>query len=214
MLPGARKILRSPLRALAWGVGAVIISIALAPPLAALPLQVILLRHGDKDPNRKDYNLSPKGLLRAMALGRLLPACFGPVERIGTFELNPTNQKNARSYQTAVPLAVATGVSIQIFWGSRQDSTLAARQLLADPAFAGRSVVLFWEHQRLPLLAQALGWPGLAAIDDNDFDQMFLLRFNADNPGRPQGQLLSQSQLFESACYRNGISPLPQTPLP
>ncbi len=214
MLPGATKILRSPLGALACGVGAVIISIALAPPLASQPLQVILLRHGDKDPNRKDYNLSPKGFLRAMALGRLLPACFGPVERIGTFELNPTNQKNARSYQTAVPLAVATGVPIQIFWGSRQDSTLAARQLLADPAFEGRSVVLFWEHQRLPLLARALGWPGLAAINDNDFDQMFLLRFSPATPGRPQGQLLSQSQLFESACYRNGISPLPATPLP
>jgi hypothetical protein len=214
MLPGARAIFKSPLRALAFGVAALLLSIGLAPPLAAQPLQLILLRHGDKDPSRSDYNLSPKGFLRAIALGRLLPACFGPVERIGTFELNPSDQQNARSYQTAVPLAVATGVPIQIFWGSRDDSSLVARQLLEDPAFEGRSVVLFWEHQRMPLLAQALGWPGMEAIDDNDFDQLILLRFSGDTPGSPQVQLLSQRQLFKSACFRKGLSPLPTTSLP
>ena len=214
MLPDARKISKSSFAALASVVGAVIISIALAPPLAAQPLQVILLRHGDKDPSRGDYNLSPRGFLRAIALGRLLPACFGPVEFIGSFELDPNNQQNARSYQSAVPLAVATGLNIKIFWGSRQDSTMAARKLLEDPSFAGRSVVLFWEHQRLPALAAALGWQGLPAIDDTDFDQLFLLQFPGQGSGSPQLQQLSQQQLFKSACFLNATSPLPQVPLP
>jgi hypothetical protein len=80
----------------------------------ATPAQVILIRHGDKDSQRGDYNLSPRGFDRALRLGRMIPACFGTPNQIRTFELDPVSSKNSRSYQTAVPLAVATGVNIGI----------------------------------------------------------------------------------------------------
>ena len=126
--------------------------------LRAEPRQVILVRHADKDVDRGDFNLSPAGLLRAIRLGRLLPACFGPVERLGSYGFNPGSQKNARSYQTAVPLAVATGLPIRLFSGGEDDSPAAPADLRQDPWLAGRSVVLVWEHRRLPALAAELGW--------------------------------------------------------
>jgi hypothetical protein len=127
--------------------------------LRAEPLQVILVRHADKDVGRGDPNLSPAGLMRALRLGRLLPACFGPVERLGSYGFNPGSQKNARSYQTAVPLAVATGLPIRLFDGGDDSSPAAPADLLQDPWMERRSVVLVWEHRRLPAMAAVLEWP-------------------------------------------------------
>ena len=81
-------------------------------PALAQPAEVILMRHGDKDRQRGDYNLSPRGFRRAINLGRLLPACFGPIERIGSYRLAVQSQKNARSYQTAVPSVSYTHLTL------------------------------------------------------------------------------------------------------
>ena len=53
-------------------------------------------------------------MLALIALSRLIPACFGSPTGITTFYLDPNTGKNARSYQSAVSLAVATGVNISI----------------------------------------------------------------------------------------------------
>ena len=54
------------------------------PSAWAQPAEVMLLRHGDRDRVRGDFYLSLKGFLRAVNLGRLLPACFGPIDQIGS----------------------------------------------------------------------------------------------------------------------------------
>ena len=182
--------------------------------LRAEPRQVLLVRHADKDVDRGDPNLSPAGLLRAIRLGRLLPACFGPVERLGSYGFNPGSQKNARSYQTAVPLAVATGLPIRLFSGGDDDSPAAPADLRQDPWLAGRSVVLVWEHRRLPALAAELGWPAMAAIADDAFDDLVVLRYDAA-PGQPPTVTRhQQSALLRQPCYQRAVSPLPQVPLP
>jgi hypothetical protein len=185
----------------------------LPAPAEAMPREVILMRHGDKDTSRGDSNLSPEGFLRSVNLGRLLPACFGPIDRIGTFEFAFDTQKNARSYQTAVPLAVATGLQIRVFRGVIENTQLAGSLMREEPWAADQRLVLFWEHQRLPGLERALGWEGMQPIDDADFDNLYLLRFN---PGEalPQVEQLSQKQLFQRPCFRDAVSPLPVVPLP
>jgi hypothetical protein len=166
-----------------------------AAPARATPELVLLMRHGLKSGQANDYNLSPQGLERAMALATLLPRCFGRPSRIRTFFLDPETSKNARSYQTAVPLAVATGVNITIDLASRENSFRSGRHILTDPAFDGRRVVVFWEHRRLPELAAGLGWPTMAPINDDDFDQLIVLRYR---PGAAQPQVdhYSQSRLL------------------
>ena len=182
-------------------------------PALGQPAEVILLRHGDKDRQRGDYNLSPRGFRRAINLGRLLPACFGPIQRIGSYRLAVASEKNARSYQTAVPLAVATGLNIKMFTDSADGTPYDGAELLQAGWAQGKTVVLFWEHRRMPALAMALGWDGMGAIGKDDFDGLYRLRYT---PGKflPDVSVSRESELFQQACFVNATSPLPAVPLP
>jgi hypothetical protein len=157
---------------------------------------VVLMRHGHKGPGGSNYNLSAQGFERANALASLLPQCFGRPSQIRSFYLDPISGKNARSYQTAVPLAVATGVDIAIDLASREDSFRSGRQILTDPIVAGGRVMLFWEHRRLPQLAAGLGWPAMAPIADDDFDQLVVLRYRPSLM-QPEVRTYSQAQLLD-----------------
>jgi hypothetical protein len=183
-------------------------------PAQATPRQVILLRHGDKLASGDgNYNLSISGFLRALNLARLIPACFGTPTHIRTFFLNPSSSKNARSYQSAVPLAVATGVNISIAQVSERDSFLDGQEILHQPLYRNGNVVLFWEHRRMPALARGLGWTTMPAIGPMEFDQIFLLRY--DSPGAaPKVESLREEELFQAPCFLEASSPLPRVPLP
>lgn len=169
--------------------------------------EVILLRHADKDPARGDYNLSPAGFARAIGLARLIPACLGPPSAITTYLFDPQSSKNARSYQSAVPLAVATGVTIRIALEAQDHSFAVGRQLRQGPHRADERLVLFWEHRRMPELARGLGWDAMPPIAEDDFDQLF--RFRYTSPGaRPELSLWRQSELARQPCFRDARFPL------
>jgi acid phosphatase (class A) len=177
----------------------------------ATPAQVILIRHGDKDSQRGDYNLSPKGFERALRLGRMIPACLGAPNQIRTFELDSISGKNSRSYQTAVPLAVATGVNIGIVMGSKASSARFGEEVLSSKPFEGAKAVFFWEHRHLPDLAKGLGWSTMPPIDADDFDLLVLLSYPAGSK-TPKVELLSQQELFKRACPWLASSALPAAP--
>ena len=184
------------------------ILVALIPTAAAAPLEVILMRHADKDRRRGDYNLSPAGFERAINLARMLPACFGAPSEIITFLLDSQTSQNARSYQSAVPLAVITGVHIHIAQNSPGDSLgigQRLRQRLAQSSVPQR-LVLFWEHRRMPALARGLGWDGMAPVDDQDFDQMFVFRYRSPLAS-PEVRQYRQSKLFQEPCSRQAGLP-------
>jgi len=183
-------------------------------PADALPRQVILLRHGDKAASGDgNFNLSPNGLLRAINLARLIPACFGAPTHIRTFFLDPVTSKNARSYQSAVPLAIATGVNISIAQASLENSFQDGRDILSSPAYAKGNVVLFWEHQRMPELARGLGLSSFPPIGPMEFDQLFVIRYGLSGE-LPRLENLRQQELYQAPCFRQARSPLPVVPLP
>ena len=172
----------------------------------ATPAQVLLLRHGDKDSQRGDYNLSPKGLERSIQLGRMIPACFGAPTSIGVYEFDPVSAKNARSYQTAVPLAVSTGINIEMIRGSRANSLAAGQRVLHAKSFAGAKAVFIWEHRNLPDFAKGLGWGAMAPIAADDYDQLVVLTWpSASAP--PQVQQFSQKELLTRPCSQIRRSP-------
>lgn len=170
-------------------------------------LEVILLRHADKDVIRRDFNLSPVGFSRAIGLARLIPACLGRPTSIFTYAFDPDSSKNARSYQSAVPLAVATGTTIRIALESQDHSFQFGEQLRQRAPGPSERLVLFWEHRRMPELARGLGWDGMAPIAEDDFDQLFLFRYA--HPGSsPQVSVLRQSQLGRLPCFLRSRFPL------
>lgn len=187
------------------GPAALLLSLVVSSPRATA-LEVILIRHADKDRQRGDYNLSPAGFRRAIDLARLIPACFGVPAGITTFVLDPLTGKNARSYQSAVPLAVATGAPIQIALQSAEASEQIGRQLRLERARSSERLVLFWEHRRMPELARGLGWPGMAPITDDDFDLLFVFRYGLSS-STPQVSTYRQSQLIQLPCFRQAALP-------
>ena len=168
----------------------------------------MLLRHADKDILRGDYNLSPKGFLRAIALARLIPGCFGNPVSLSSFYVDPDTSKNARSYQSAVPLGVASGVNIRIVTQSPEQSFEFGTQLRQSIAGTRGLHVLFWEHRRMPDLARGLGWDAMPPIAEDDFDQLILLRYDKTS-SKPRVQRLSQRELFSQACFTMALRASP-----
>jgi len=168
----------------------------------ARPELVVLIRHGHKDrqgdPLRRNYNLSALGQQQALLLGARLPACLGlrPDRlRLASYGFDLETGKNARSYQTLVPLAVASGRNIRVFADAEQASEAIGQRLLQDPATSGAAVVIAWEHRRLPQLARGLGWRAMPRVDDDDFDSIWLLRYGPGQPD-PKVTVASQSRLL------------------
>ena len=180
--------------------------LALVPPVQSRPAQVLLMRHGHKDPAGHHYNLSPAGFQRAQALASVIPACFGTPTQITTFAFNPDTSKNARSYQTAVPLAVASGVNIRLDRTSLLDSKRSGERLLQDLALQGGLLVLFWEHRHLPELAAGLGWPAMPPIADDDFDTLYRFTY-AQGSSIPLVTRYSQAALLDGSQRCSALTP-------
>jgi hypothetical protein len=175
-------------------------------PVQSRPAQVLLMRHGHKDPAAHHYNLSPVGFQRALALASVIPACFGRPTQITTFALDPDTSKNARSYQTAVPLAVASGVNIRLDRSSIQDSKRSGQRMLQDPRLDGGLLVLFWEHRHLPQLAAGLGWAVMPPIADDDFDTLYRFTY-PQGSSTPLVTRYSQSALLAGSQRCSALTP-------
>ena len=181
-------------------IGLLLVVTGLAYPSRAL--EVILIRHGHKDVARRDFNLSPQGFKRSLELATMIPGCFGAPSRLISYPLNPLTNKNARSYQTLVPLAAASGVNIEMNQDAIEHSEAVGQQLRIQLAALPERVVIAWEHRRLPDLARGLGWAAMASIANEDFDQLFVLRFEgASSP--PVVQHYSQSELLQQPCFKS-----------
>lgn len=182
------------------------LALPLPLPLRAQPALVVMFRHRNKDapaaanatPN---YNLSFKGLELALQLARLVPACLqqGRPLRLVSYGFDPESGKNARSYQTLMPLAVASKANIHLYPNAPSDSTSIGRQLRSDPGLTGSVLVIAWEHQHLPLLASGLGWAHMPVVDDDDFDSIWLLHYGREQKA-PAVVVRSQLMLQTKRC--------------
>lgn len=143
--------------------GMVLISLVIAPVVTveATPKQIIILRHGEK---QDSYKLTPIGQLRSLALranylgkdaaSSLFPDSAGPdgifAVTLHTLELvSPAAQSWNLPFQlySVVPLPGLT----------KQDETLqlnqrtqeAAKDVIANPRWDGKTVVMVWEHDHI-----------------------------------------------------------------
>lgn len=188
-----------------------------ARPAFADPELVVLVRHGHKDNpsgGQPNYNLSAIGLLHALYLGHLLTVCVVPKNRLhlASYGFNHITGKNARSYQTLVPLAVATGANIRVYPDAERRSEQIGREVRAAAQVLGSTVVMAWEHRHLPQLALGLGWSQMPLVRDDDFDSIWLLRYSGPLV-EPEVTMLSQSKLREQKCFHSagpGGHPLQQ----
>ena len=117
------------------------------------PARILVMRHAEKPRSPIDPHLSEAGRRRAERLAAWLPETFG---RPDILFAAADKLLSRRPRETLEPLAKATGAPLRHDVSDKRSEAFAA-ELLADPEYAGRRVVVSWRHKALPGLARALG---------------------------------------------------------
>lgn len=153
---------------------------------------IVFLRHGEK-PEAGLGQLSCQGLNRALALPPVLTKLFGRPSAL--FAPDPSKRKKdsgisydyIRPLATIEPTAIALGMPVDTRFGYDDIDDLKTE--LEKPDYAGKLVIVAWEHKQIVKLARQL-------LSDNggddetvpkwhgeDFDSLYVLRIGDDKKG-------------------------------
>lgn len=152
---------------------------------------IVIVRHGEK-PAQGLGQLSCKGLNRSLALASVLISKYGIPEII--YAPNPAIKKTdkglpyayVRPLATIEPLAIRSGLPVNIDWGMHEVAPLT-KALLARTE--GTQVVA-WEHHLAEKLAAnlltALGSNAeeIPSWNDTDFDSIYVIRVTGPDTNR------------------------------
>jgi hypothetical protein len=146
------------------------------------PAQVILIRHAEKPP--EGHDLSLKGRERAAALA---PFFLGAPEVL-TYKTPAAiyaqavtkEDRSRRPIETVTPLAKALMLDLITRYG-HSDYPQMAKDVLANPDYKGKMVLICWEHKVIPDMAKAFGVKDAPAKWHGEtFDRLWVITFNAD----------------------------------
>ena len=145
----------------------------------AAPAHILIIRHGEKPPEKTAVHLSLEGRERAMALVPFFTETpellrYGlPVALFAT-KIAPDDRSH-RTQETIRPLAASLNLPVQAPYIDREYAQLA-QDVLTRPDYQGKTVLICWDHEFIPELAGALGvnpppprWPGSV------FDRVFIV---------------------------------------
>jgi hypothetical protein len=156
-------------------------SVLAGPPALAQPAQVLIIRHGEKPPERSAVNLSLKGQERAMALVPFLTKTLGllshglPVALFAT-KIAP-NDPSQCTLETLTPLSHYLKLPIQAHYVNK-DYPWLAQEIMTDPAYKNMSVLICWDRRYIPRLAAALGvFPEPPTWPENVFGQVWIITY-------------------------------------
>jgi hypothetical protein len=168
------------------GTGVLALLIACAAPAAAQllpvgPANIIVIRHGEEPNDAQNPHLSPDGAARAQRFVEFMthdPAMIRLGAPAAIFATETTNDGNGqRTQETVAPLAKVLHMSVQTPYHAKDYDKLA-RRVLSDPALAGKTVVICWNHEWLPQLATALGVsPEPPKWKSRVYDQVYLITY-------------------------------------
>jgi hypothetical protein len=168
----------------------------------ALPAQVIVIRHGEK--NTITGELTGAGIERAEALSSYLtqpndgPGFQGsagltnvvlfnyglPVGLFGSRPIHHSDDFTVRCIQTLVPTALKLNLPIHSPYAPGQEDQLVAA-IFNEPLYDGKNVVICWHHTFMAKLITAFGYiphPGIVPIHPNRFDLVWIMTFPAPVP--------------------------------
>ncbi|HEY9519800.1 MAG TPA: hypothetical protein VIQ98_11070 [Gemmatimonadales bacterium] len=153
----------------------------LAPPQATGPAQIILFRHAEKPADEANPHLSPEGVRRARQLVGFLstnPVVNKHGKPVAIFATQTTKDGDGqRTQETVAPAAAALKLRVQTPYLGKDYQQLA-KLILGNPAYAGKTVLICWNHDVLPELAAELGVsPTPPAWKAKEYDQVYVISF-------------------------------------
>jgi hypothetical protein len=155
----------------------------------AAPAQIIIIRHAEKPATGSD--LSPQGYQRANDLPPVFLAAFGGAPLgppVAVYAMAPKPPDGTmRPIETVTPLVKVlqeTNPSLPfITTFEKKKSAELAQDIMSNPLYDGKRVVICWEHHAIPDVAMALGGPSNVIPDKwhgSVFDAAWVLNYNAD----------------------------------
>ncbi len=150
------------------------------PASNAGPAQVIIIRHGEKP--RVGNELSERGWQRAKALVEFFekdPAVtqFGPP--VAIYAMKPGHADGSvRAIQTVTPLAESLGKTINKNYEKNELKSLV-KDILGNPCYAGKTVLICWEHKVIPSLVREFGWSDAPSLwSGKVYDRAWILKLS------------------------------------
>lgn len=181
-----------------------VLLLTIATSLQALPLQVIIIRHGEKNPANAE--LLPKGIERAGALASYLTEldpdfpgtnyqflAFGPPTVV--FAARPVASSDdftTRCIQTVIPVAQTLKLPIHSPYGPGQEQQFASF-ILNDHRYDGAVVLICWHHTFILQLIQAFGYnPSITHYPGDRYDLVWPMVFPAPVPAATLNPVLQE----------------------
>lgn len=178
----------------------------------ALPTQVVIIRHGEKD--LTNGQLTPKGQSRAGALAAYLTeldptSTNPPLLLFGTpqafFAARPalfSDDETIRCIQTLIPTALKMKLPIHSPYGPNQEQELA-QFILNDERYDGKYVLICWHHTLIATLIEAFGYIPPAEIFPypNRFDLVWVMPFPIPSPTPTLTPVLQELLFGDSSTF-------------
>jgi len=149
---------------------------------APRPAQIILIRHADKPRDPDDPHLSKAGVKRARQLVPFIttdPAMTRFGLPVAVFATQATKHDNGqRTQETVAPLALALKLPVETPYLGK-DYPALAKLILGTTAYAGKTVLICWNHEEIPPLAAALGvTPEPPKWKASVYDQVYVISYH------------------------------------
>jgi len=195
--------------------------------LHALPAQVIIIRHGEKDPVTR--GLTQQGQERAAALAYYLTQTdylltYGPPAVLFASRSVPISDRLVpRTIETMMPTAELLQLPIHSPFNGYQVNEMANLILNTD-TYDGENIVICWNHSSIHDLLKAFGYQApfkCSSVNkkypDCRFDLTFVLTFPAPKPvaGKfPYATVFLQQLIFGDLTCQSSCNPpnLPPSP--
>jgi phosphohistidine phosphatase SixA len=127
-----------------------------AAPAVHGPKIVMIIRHAEKpdaSDGEKDPNLSKRGYQRADALAKVIPDHFPKPDYLIATKKSKGSDRPA---ETITPLSKVLKEPISAT-EKDDDFGVVAKDVLTNPKYDGKVVLIAWHHGKIPELAKALG---------------------------------------------------------
>jgi hypothetical protein len=145
------------------------------------PAQIILFRHAEKPADKANPHLSDEGVRRARGLVGFFTT--NPVvnrfgKPVAIFATKTTKDDDGqRTQETVAPTARALKLVVQTPFLGKQYRHLA-KLILGNPAYAGKTVLICWNHDVISELASDLGVsPRPPAWKGQEYDQIYVISY-------------------------------------
>lgn len=146
----------------------------------AQPREVLIIRHAEKPVDDDDVHLTQAGRERAEALFKLFQKSdtrLDPFPKPDFLFASRNSKHTHRSVETVTPLAKKLKLNLDTRFDSEEFTDLA-KELLTNPRYTNKTVLICWRHGSIPDLARAL--KANDAPDkwkDSAFDQVWRITY-------------------------------------